>query len=80
MALKKKPPFHFEASLGELSALVEQMEKGGLSLEQSLTLFEKGIALSGDCQQALSAAEQKVQVLLQKNGQTELLSFQKKEE
>ncbi|MDJ0739843.1 MAG: exodeoxyribonuclease VII small subunit [Gammaproteobacteria bacterium] len=53
----------FEESLGELEALVEQMETGELSLEQSLAAFERGIALTRSCQQALQAAEQKVEVL-----------------
>ena len=80
MANKKQTPFDFEAALAELNALVEQMEQGGLSLEQSLACFEKGIALTRSCQQALSEAEQKVQILMQKNGETELVSFEEEEE
>lgn len=80
MAIKKKSPFDFEAALAELNTLVEQMEQGGLSLEQSLTCFEKGIALTRGCQQALSAAEQKVQILMQKNGGAELVEFEERDE
>jgi exodeoxyribonuclease VII small subunit len=77
MATKNTPPFNFEAALSELNTLTEQMEQGGLSLEQSLACFEKGIALTRACQQALSEAEQKVQVLMQKNGETVLIDFDK---
>ena len=53
----------FEQSLSELEALVERMESGELSLEESLGAFEQGIALTRSCQQALQAAEQKVEIL-----------------
>lgn len=54
----------FERSLAELEALVTRMEKGDLSLEDSLAQFERGIALSRHCQQALKAAEQKIDMLV----------------
>lgn len=54
----------FEASLEQLESLVNAMEDGDLSLEESLQAFEKGIRLTRDCQQALQNAEQKVQYLL----------------
>ena len=57
--------FNFEASLQQLEQLVQQMEQGNLSLEESMQAFEKGVALTRQCQQALDAAEQKVQVLMQ---------------
>ena len=63
MSKKKTTPASFEDSLSELEALVESMENGELSLEESLAAFERGIALSRDCQQALQAAEQKVEIL-----------------
>lgn len=69
-------PFNFEAALAELEQLVEQMEKGEMPLEQSLASFERGVALTRQCQQALQAAEHKVQVLLEKNGQQTLEDFQ----
>lgn len=53
-----------EATLAQLEALVEQMESGELSLEDSLAAFEKGIKLTNDCQQTLKAAEEKVQKLI----------------
>ena len=65
MAKKK---MNFEKSLSELETLVEEMEQGDLSLEDSLKHFEKGIGLTTECQQALQSAELKVQELVEKNG------------
>jgi len=65
MAKKK---INFEESLSELETLVEEMEQGNLSLEESLSRFEKGISLTTECQQALQSAELKVQELVDKNG------------
>ena len=48
----------FEAWLEELESVVEKMEQGDLSLENSLTLFERGVSLSERCQKALEQAEQ----------------------
>lgn len=70
MTQKKKDDetgFNFEQSLKELEQLVEKMEQGDLSLEESLAHFERGIALTRACQQALQQAEQKVQILLTEN-------------
>ena len=68
MAQKKSTGPDFEKALRELEQLVEKMEQGDLSLEASLQHFEKGVQLSRACQQALREAEQKVEILLQKNG------------
>jgi exodeoxyribonuclease VII small subunit len=57
--------FNFEASLAELESLVQQMEQGDLTLEDSLAAFERGISLTRGCQTALAQAEQKVNVLMQ---------------
>lgn len=56
-------PIDFEAALEELEALVEQMEAGELTLEDSLKAFERGVKLTRDCQKALRDAELRVQVL-----------------
>lgn len=66
MARKKAPDF--EHSLAELQTLVERLESGELSLEESLSAFEQGIRLTRECQSALSQAEQKVQILLERDG------------
>lgn len=53
----------FETALGELEALVERLESGELSLDESLQAFERGIGLTRTCQDALQAAEQRVEIL-----------------
>lgn len=55
----------FEKSLEELETLVRNLEQGELSLEQSLTAFERGVKLTRACQQALKSAEQRVEQLVQ---------------
>ena len=67
---------NFEQTLEQLNQIVEKMESGGLSLEESLKYFEQGVALTRQCQQALQQAEQKVQILLEKNTQAELADFE----
>jgi exodeoxyribonuclease VII small subunit len=69
----------FEQSLNDLNTIVEKLEKGGVSLEDSLKLFEQGIMLTRTCQQALQQAEQKVQILLQKEGKEKLTDFNSEE-
>jgi exodeoxyribonuclease VII small subunit len=72
---RKKTAVDFEQSLGSLQALVERLESGDLSLEESLAAFEQGVALTRDCQQALSQAEQKVQQLMENNGELRIEPF-----
>ena len=72
---KESEPFDFEASLNELEKLVDALEGGDLTLEQSLQDFERGINLTRACQSALTEAHQKVQILLEKNGQNALQDF-----
>lgn len=62
MARKAKNT-NFEGALNELESLVESMEEGELSLEDALAGYERGIALSRTCQQALDAAEQRILIL-----------------
>jgi exodeoxyribonuclease VII small subunit len=57
----------FERALAELEATVDRLEHGDLSLEDALGQFERGVALSRDCQSSLKQAEQKVEILLQKS-------------
>ena len=61
--------YPFEASLKKLEELVDQMEGGELSLEDSLKIFEEGIKLTRECQKALKEVEQKVSLLVEKNGE-----------
>lgn len=76
MSTKKPKAFDFEAALENLEELVTAMEEGELSLEESLQAFEKGIKLTRECQSALKTAEQKVQVLINENGDTEALDIE----
>jgi len=73
---KKSNKIDFEKAFTELEKLVNQMEKGDLSLEESLQCFEKGMNLTKDCQQALSEAEQKVKILLEKNKKNSIEIFE----
>ena len=60
----------------ELEGLVESLEKGDLSLEESLKSFERGVELTRSCQKALDEAEQKVRILSSDSEQAELEPFQ----
>lgn len=53
----------FEKKLGRLEEIVNKMEKGELSLEESLKLFEEGVKLSRECHEKLNEAEVKVKML-----------------
>lgn len=74
---EQQEPFNFESALAELEQLVGRMEKGDLSLEESLQHFERGVALTRACQEALKSAEQKVAILLEKNGESTLDEFER---
>ncbi len=60
----------FEKSLEELEILFHDLEQGELSLEQSLTAFERGVKLTRECQQALKTAEQRVEQLVENSDGT----------
>ncbi|AUM13706.1 exodeoxyribonuclease VII small subunit [Ketobacter alkanivorans] len=76
---KKKTAIDFEQSLQTLEQLVESMESGDMTLEKSLEAFEQGIKLTKECQQALKEAEQKVEVLLNQNGEETLAPFKEED-
>lgn len=71
----KKKLIQLEKKLDELGELIDKMEQGGLSLEESLEYFEKGIHLVRSCQKTLLEAEQKIQLLTEKKGDFTLSSF-----
>lgn len=75
MAKKKLENMTFEESLNELDTIVQSLEQGDLSLEESMAVFERGLNLSQLSQVKLKAAEQKVNILLDKNGNSELTDF-----
>jgi len=72
---RKKNALPFEQSLTELQSLVERLEGGELSLEEALAAFEQGVKLTRDCQDALNQAEQKVKMLLEKDGELKEVPF-----
>jgi exodeoxyribonuclease VII small subunit len=65
---------NLEENLNQLKKIVEQMEKN-LSLDDALKQFEQGIALVRESQKMLSDAEQKISILLNKEGDAELVPF-----
>jgi exodeoxyribonuclease VII small subunit len=65
----------FEESLTELEGLVDKLEKDELTLEESLALFARGVTLTRTCQQALSAAEQRVRILTEQSADAQLEPF-----
>jgi exodeoxyribonuclease VII small subunit len=71
---------NLEKSLAELEALVEELESGELPLEKAMQKFEQGIKLTRGCQAALKDAEQRVDILLKREGGEESLTpFEDKE-
>jgi exodeoxyribonuclease VII small subunit len=54
----------FEKALAELEQIVAKLEKGGISLNESLALFEKGVRMSRFLRSELDKAERKVEILL----------------
>lgn len=74
MATRKKTP-PLEKALSDLEILVTQLEEGQLPLEESLKIFEQGIQLCRETRETLTKAEQRVQILTQKNGEDYLEEF-----
>jgi exodeoxyribonuclease VII small subunit len=58
----------FEESLQRLEAIVGELEKGDVSLDRALELFDEGMKLSGSCRKELEEAEGKVEILLKRDG------------
>ena len=78
--MAKTQTFNFEQNLAKLETVVESLEDEDLALEDALKQYEAGIKLTRDCQNALQKAEQKVKILMEKHGQTELLDFNEEEQ
>ncbi len=72
---KKPPQPHFEAALEELETLVTTMEEGDMSLEESLKAFERGVALTRQCRDTLTQAEQRIRILSGNSEESPLESF-----
>ncbi len=69
---KKTTPPDFEKSLAELEKIVNRMEHGEQSLDETLNDFERGMSLSEKCQKSLDVAQQKVEKLVKKHGDYKL--------
>ncbi|MGY4677515.1 exodeoxyribonuclease VII small subunit [Pasteurella sp. P03HT] len=72
----QKTELDFETTLQELEAIVTRLESGELPLEASLEAFENGIKLANLGQERLQQAEQRIQILLQKNEHAALTDYQ----
>jgi exodeoxyribonuclease VII small subunit len=70
----------FEASLDELERVVKELEKGELSLERSLELFERGMKLTADCRKQLDEAETRVELLVRRGARTVAVPFDPSQE
>jgi exodeoxyribonuclease VII small subunit len=66
----------FEECLERLEKIVQDLEKGEVPLEKSLTLFEEGMQLSASCRKQLEEAEGKVEILLKQNGKLQTEPFE----
>ena len=72
----KKTNLNFEKSLKQLEKIVEDLESGDMSLEESLKSFERGIKLTRQCQEELSKAELKIQRLIEENGESKTVPLE----
>jgi exodeoxyribonuclease VII small subunit len=77
MARKDSPNKKFETALEDLEQVVEQLDSGELSLEDSLAAFEKGVGLVKFCNEKLNEVEKKVELLVKdKDGKLQLKAFE----
>ena len=60
---------NFETKMIDLEKIVTELEKGNLSLEDSLNKFEEGMKISKDCSKLLEDAEKRITIILEKNGE-----------
>lgn len=70
----------FEKSIGELETIVTQLEKGDLTLDEMLKLFEQGVGLSKSCSKMLDEAENQINILVKKDDGIEKQPFVSKNE
>ena len=75
--MDEKKEISFEDAMKELEEIVAALEAGGLSLEDSYSLFQKGMDLSKYCTLCLEKIEKKIQVLTLENGETTEEDFSK---
>ncbi len=75
MSEKSKPNPDFEKTLAKLEKLVEKLEEGDLSLDESLSSFKQGITLTRQCQSVLDNAQQTVEQLINSEDEESLAPF-----
>lgn len=80
MSKKQHALPELEPALAEITLVIEKMEQGDLTLDQSLNHFERGVTLIKHCQKILEKAEQKVQILLENNKGSTLAAYDQDEE
>ena len=80
MTDKAAEPQNFEQTIEELEKIVHSLEQGEVPLQTALEQFERGVNLAKQGQATLAAAEQKVQILMAENGQSELQGFDNNDE
>ena len=79
--MSNSKPKTFESSLEELERIVRELEQGDLTLEKSLELFERGVKLSRECQERLSQAERRIEMLTRDNqGRAIITAFEPESE
>lgn len=70
---------NFENQMEKLEQIVAQLEKGDLSLDESVTKFEEGIKISKECNKILEDAEKKITILVNEDGEIKEKDFEAKE-
>lgn len=73
--MKEEKKQNFEEEMIKLEAIVTELEKGDLSLDDSVKKFEEGINISKECNKMLENAEKKITILLEKDGKLEEENF-----
>ncbi|MBR3249380.1 MAG: exodeoxyribonuclease VII small subunit [Clostridia bacterium] len=73
--MEDKNKVTFEESMKNLETIVTELEKGDLSLDDSVKKFEEGIKISKECNSILESAEKKISILLEKDGELTEESF-----
>ena len=73
---KSKNDLSFEAAMERLESVVEKLEMGEVPLEEAIALFQEGMELSRVCNQKLTDVEQKIEMLMEKEGQLVPTSFE----
>ncbi|MBN6186009.1 exodeoxyribonuclease VII small subunit [Aneurinibacillus sp. BA2021] len=77
---KKKAEIPFEEAMKQLEDVVQQLEAGDVPLEKAIELFQNGMELSRLCSRKLTDVEQKIELLLEQEGEQTRIAFQLEED